>query len=74
MEKGVYNINKEFESTNKIIKLKKIPKIERLGFDEYPIKKNKNDYNSNSDDEKGSISGSDNSDPLVDYDVCKIVN
>lgn len=71
LEKGAYNINKEFEGSDKIIKLKKIPKIERLGFHGFPIK-NKYDYNSSSDDEKGSIIGSDNSDPLVDYDVCKI--
>ena len=74
LEKGAYNINKEFEGSDKIIKLKKIPKIERLGFHEFPIKKNKYDYNSSSDDEKGSIIGSENSDPLVDYDVCKIEN
>lgn len=57
MEKG---------ESNEYLKLKKLPTFVKLG-DFNNIKKN----NNNSDDEKYSISGSDNTDPFVDYDVCK---
>jgi hypothetical protein len=46
------------------IKLKTKSKIERLGFNKHK--------NINSDDEKASLSNSDKTDPLVDYDVCKL--
>ena len=68
LEKGIYNINEELDGNEKVIKLKKKPKIERLGFDN----KQHKDVNLSSEDEKMSISGSEHSDPLVDFDVCKI--
>jgi hypothetical protein len=64
LEKGLYNIDEEINGNEKVMKLKKIPKIERLGFDNKEV-------NLSSDDEKLSV-GSDRSDPLVDYDVHKI--
>jgi hypothetical protein len=67
LEKGVYNINEEIDGNEKVIKLKRKPKIERLGFDEKNVE---HKANFSSDDERGS-NMSDHSDPLVDYDVCK---
>jgi hypothetical protein len=82
LEKGVYDINEEFEGNNKILKLKKIPKIEKLGFDSLQQNiKNHKEYNEknqfenmSSEDEKCSKASSDRSNPFVDYDVCKITN
>lgn len=68
LEKGLYDINEEINGNEKVIKLKKIPKIERLGFD---INKQQKEVNLSSDDEKIS-SGSYYSEPFVDYEVNKI--
>ena len=68
LEKGLYDINEEINGNEKVIKLKKIPKIERLGFD---INKQQKEVNLSSDDEKIS-SGSYYSEPFVDYEVSKI--
>ena len=58
LEKGQYN-ESEF-------KLKKSPNVIKLGIS--------NNFNirHNSDDEKLSLSGSENSDPLMDFEVCKL--
>jgi len=68
LERGEYDkIN--YEKDEKIIKLKKpktIVKLLGIGNDEENI-----NLKIHSDEEKGSISGSDKSDPFVDYDVCK---
>lgn len=68
LEKGLYDINEEITGNENVIKLKKIPKIERLGFD---INKEQKEVNLSSDDEKMS-SGSDYSNPFVDFEVNKI--
>jgi hypothetical protein len=68
LEKGLYDINEEINGNEKVIKLKKIPKIERLGFD---MNKQQKEVNLSSDDEKIS-SGSCYSEPFVDYEVNKI--
>lgn len=68
LEKGLYDINEEINGNEKVIKLKKIPKIERLGFD---INKQQKEVNLSSDDEKMS-SGSYYSEPFVHYEVNKI--
>jgi len=65
LEKGIYDINEELDGNEKIIKLKKVPKIERLGLESKEI-------NLSSDDEKMSINSSVHSNPFRDYDVCKI--
>jgi len=69
LERGEYDkIN--YEKDEKILKLKRpktIVKLLGIGSDEY---ENIN-LKIHSDEEKGSISGSDNSDPFVDYEVCK---
>jgi len=80
LEKGVYDINEEFEGNNKVLKLKKTPKIELLGFDHLNqnVKTSKKyDYikeleNMSSEDEKGSKSSSDRTNPFIDYNVCKM--
>jgi len=68
LERGEYDkIN--YEKDEKMIKLKKpktIVKLLGIGNDEERI-----NLKIHSDEEKGSISGSDNSDPFVDYEVCK---
>lgn len=62
----IYDYLEKGEIIENTIKLKKFPNIIRLGI-------NNNDNNKHhSDDERGSISGSDNSDPLMDFEVCKL--
>jgi hypothetical protein len=61
LEKGEYNEDK--------IKLnKKASTVIQLGIDNNKYKNNRH----NSDDERGSLSGSENSDILMDLDVCKL--
>jgi hypothetical protein len=69
LERGEYdkiNYGKE-EKTIKLMKPKTIIKLLGIGNDEEEHIKLK----INSDEEKGSISCSDNSDPFVDHEVCK---
>lgn len=60
LEKGEYEKN--------ILKLKKIPNVVRLFGNNNSENIN---TNINSDEEKVSLSGSDHSDPFLDFDVCK---
>jgi hypothetical protein len=64
LEKGQHN--------NNIIHLKKVPNVVKLGTDNNNNNKSKNKNKNNSDDERVSMSGSENSDPLMDFEVCKI--
>jgi hypothetical protein len=71
LERGEYNkINYEENQEEKIIKLNRPKKIVRLlgiGNDE----EDHINLKIHSDDERGSVSGSDKSDPYTDFEVCK---
>jgi hypothetical protein len=72
----IYDIYDSYDNLEKgefienTLKLKKkiTPNIIKLGIN------NSNNNRYHSDDEKVSMSGSDNSDPLIDFDICKVNN
>ena len=71
----IYDIYEDLEKGELLenkLKLKKNTNsnIIRLGVNN----NNNNSYRYHSDDEKLSMSGSDNSDPLIDFDICKLDN
>ena len=72
LERGEYNkINyQEDKNILKLNKPKKIVKLLGIGSDEEDYI----NFKIHSEEEKASISGSENSDPYIDYDVCKIDN
>jgi len=73
LEKGEYNKITYEENDNKL-KLKKIPKIVRLFGNNGEEKDEHINLKLHSDEEKASISASDESDAFIDFDVCKADN
>lgn len=70
LERGEYD-KVNYQKNEKILKLNKPKKIIRLfktGYD----KKNYSDCMNSDEESRVSVSGSDNSDPYIDRDVCKI--
>ncbi len=72
LERGEYDkiTYQEHENVLRLNKPKKIVKLLGIGSDD----EERINLKIHSDEEKASISGSDNSDPYIDYDVCKVDN
>ena len=70
LERGEYN-NVKYEENN--LRLKKRPLVYRLFGDKNNICNKNDNEKMNSDDEKISSSGSDESNPCIDYSICKVI-